>query len=228
MTPTPWWSSSPRWTRARPRGVATERARHRRARARPRQRRRVRRVPRDRRATRDGARPPRLERHRVDRRVRSRPGERHRARTGRPAERVRAPGGRAVRAFPKEAPSLVCGEGAMEAARLALRRRGRRGHGAVPPRRRRLEAASRGACRVARSGSGEQPTGPGPTADPRTRTQVAVVAGGHPAVDPLASGARQRSRSSTRPTGHRRSPRCSSSELPTARDGLWSDSSLRG
>ncbi len=173
---------------SRPRRVAAQRARHRGARARSRQRRRTHRLPRDRRALRCGPRPPRLGRHRVDRRVRPRPGDRRRPRARRPAARRSARRGVELFALPEGSATVVCGDGATSTRRGGCPRSTASRAPRRPTRRRR----SRGVLGVVRSrgapsASQEMPTEPGTHGGPRTRTQVAVVTGGHPAARPARS-----------------------------------------
>ncbi len=78
------------------------------------------------------ARPSRLGRHRLDRRVRSRPGDRRRTRTRRPATGVRAAGCRAVRA-PRGQRHRGVRRRRGRGGAVAARGRRRRGNRAVPP-----------------------------------------------------------------------------------------------
>ena len=180
---TPSWSCSAPSTRAtRSRGVAAQRARHRRARARSRQRCCTGRVPRDRRAARIG---------RVTTSTGTTPSGSSCPTTIRRPSSIRsrstsraafARRGVDLFALPEGSATVVCGDGALDAARWLPEVDGVEGtapfHLADPG----LDACLAWCVPGRTFGFRELPTEPGTHGGPRTRTQVAVVTGGHPAA----------------------------------------------
>ena len=158
------------------------------------------------------ARAPRLGRHGLDPRVRPRPGDR--STTATPIDlqrRVRRAVDSTCSRSPRAARPWSAATAPRRGATWLTDVDGIDGTGTVPRRRRRRSSAAwRGACPGAPSASPRWTPSRGTHGGPRTRTQVAVVTGGHPLGRAARAGARDTT-ASTPPTGPRRSPRCSTS-----------------